>query len=218
MGKIEGEKSPVLKLGSGADLSNTLELAAQVIRSGGLVAYPTESYYGLGANAMDDEAIRRLFAVKGRPAGRPILILIPSVEDLGKYAAEIPSIALRLIEAFWPGGLTMVFDATPAVSPLLTAGTGKVGIRVSGHPVSTGLSRAVGNAITGTSANPSGASPCSSAREVLESIGKGVDLILDGGKTEGQVGSTVLDVTVHPPQVLRAGMVPESLLREFIGA
>ena len=120
------------------------------------------------------------------------------------------------MDAFWPGGLTLVFEAGPNVSPLLTAGTHKIGIRYSSHPVAVALCRALGSAITGTSANLSGKPACSSAEAVLKAFGHRIDLILDGGKTEGRIGSTVLDVTEDPPKILREGMVSRKRLEKFI--
>jgi L-threonylcarbamoyladenylate synthase len=190
--------------------------AADVIKAGGMVAYPTESFYGLGVNAADEEAIQRLFAIKKRRGDQPILILIHSIGVLGQYVAFIPEIAVKLIGQFWPGGLTLIFEAGSNLSPLLTACTGKIGIRLSSHPVATALVKAVGEPITGTSANISGKPACVNAVEVLHSLGKGVNLILDGGSTKGAPGSTILDITVSPPKILRQGIVAREQLRAFI--
>ena len=123
----------------------------------------------------------------------------------------------QLIEAFWPGGLTLVFRAGSKISPLLTAGTGKIGVRLSSHAVATALAQSIGVPITGTSANISDEDACRTAEEVSGIFGERLDLILDGGETRGKIGSTVLDVTVHPPRILREGMVSQSQLRKFIG-
>lgn len=187
--------------------SPAVDKAAEAILSGAVVAFPTESFYGLGVNAMDERAVERLFHVKKRPDDNPILILIPSVETLERYVVSIPETACRLMDAFWPGGLTMLFEAGPRISPLLTAGTGKIGIRLSSHPLALALVRATGVPVTGTSANETGEPACVLAEEVFRSLGDRVDLILDGGRTAGGKGSTVLDVTVHPPVILRPGMV-----------
>ena len=173
------------------------------------MAYPTESFYGLAADATNETAIHRLFLSKKRGLDRPVLILIPNVEVLDQYAVNIPPVARQLIKEFWPGGLTLVFDAGTKISPLLTAGTGKIGIRLSSHPVATAVTRAIDVPITGTSANISGQPPCRNADEVRSSLGKGVDLILDGGETKGEMGSTVIDITVDPPRILRQGMVSQ---------
>ncbi len=202
----------LIKVDSSTDFQAAIDRAADSLLSGDLVAYPTESFYGLAVDATNEKAIERLFLVKKRRPGRPVLILIPSIESLGQYVARISSVAHQLIKVFWPGGLTLVFEAGPMVSPLLTGGTGKIGIRLSSHPVATALTRAIGAPISGTSANISGAPACRNAQEVLNCLGEMVNLVLDGGETTGKVGSTVLDVTVNPPRILREGMVVKEQL------
>ena len=193
-----------------------IQEAAQVIHGGGVVAVPTESFYGLAVHALDEKAIERLFAVKRRREDNPVLILIPSKEGLSSYVTEVYKKDRKLMERFWPGGLTMVFFAGPILPRSLTAGTGKIGVRLSSHSVPTELARAVGAPITGTSANRSGQPPCSTAEEVMEALGEDIDLILDGGKTAGGKGSTVLDVTTDPPVVVREGIVSRDALRPFL--
>lgn len=199
----------------GSHLNAQVMEAARVLKSGGLVAYPTESFYGLAADAHNETAILRLFRIKKREAGKPVLLLIPSVEYLKHYAANISETAERLMDAFWPGGLTLIFEARRDVSVLLTAGTGKIGIRLSNHPVATALAQATDSAITGTSANISGEPPCNTSYGVASALGKGVDQILDGGKTPGQKPSTVLDMTARPHAVLREGMIEAEILRPY---
>ena len=199
----------MIKVDSSGSPVGAISEAGEVLSSGGLVAYPTESFYGLAADATNETAIHRLFLSKKRGLDRPVLILIPNVEVLDQYAVNIPPVARQLIKEFWPGGLTLVFDAGTKISPLLTAGTGKIGIRLSSHPVATAVTRAIDVPITGTSANISGQPPCRNADEVRSSLGKGVDLILDGGETKGEMGSTVIDITVDPPRILRQGMVSQ---------
>ena len=201
------KKVRVIRTDTLEELRKGLNKARQILLTGGLVAFPTESFYGLAVNASDENAISRLFKVKKRRDNSPILVLIPSLEYLEGYVADVPEIALRLVERFWPGGLTLLFKAGPEISQLLTAGTGKIGVRISSHPVAAALALAVGSPVTGTSANISGQSGCVSAEEVYASLGSGVDLILDGGNTGGGKGSTILDVTVNPPEIIREGMV-----------
>ncbi len=177
---------------------------------------PTESFYGLAVSVRDEKAILRLLALKRRPEKNPILILIPSAEALRDYVASVPPVAARLMERFWPGGLTLVFKATEGISRFLTAGTGKIGVRLSSHPVPTDLAKAAGTAVTGTSANLSGQPPCRSSREVMAALGNDVDLILDGGETPGGRGSTVLDVTSDPPELVREGMIAMEELRPHL--
>ena len=197
----------LIKVDTEDNLKIGLKKAADSILSGGLVAIPTESFYGLAVSATNSRAIQRLLDVKKRGSDQPILILIPSVEQLDQYVVLIPQIAHPLMNKFWPGGLTLIFEAKSNLPRELTAGTGKIGIRLSSHPVATALAQAVGSPITATSANISGQPACSSAKEVSKQLGKRVDLILDGGETAGGKGSTVLDVTMDPPVVVREGMV-----------
>src|SRR5512139_153264 len=188
----------ILKTDTRDNLQSAIQDAARVILSGGVVAVPTESFYGLAVHALNENAIERLFVVKGRREDNPLLILISSKESLTRYVSEVPEKARALVERFWPGGLTMVFFAAPILPPSLTAGTGKIGVRLSSYPVPRELARAVGAPITGTSANRSGRPSCSTAEEVMEAVGQDIDLILDGGRTPGGKGSTVLDVTRDP--------------------
>ncbi len=210
------DHAPILGVDTEKNLETGLNKAVEIILSGGVVAVPTESFYGLAVNAFDEEAIKRLFDIKKRRGDHPILILISSKDVLDQYVAHISEIAQRLVNQFWPGGLTLVFEAGPNISPLLTAGTGTIGIRLSSHPIATELAKAVSVPITGTSANISGQPACLNAREVFDSLGKEVDLILDGGVTKGGKGSTILDVTVVPPIVLREGIVGREMLNKFL--
>ena len=209
-------KYPFIRVDKKENKQAGLKKATEVILSGGLVAFPTESFYGLGVNATDERAIQRLFAIKKRPSVHPVLVLIPNAKALDHYVAHIPEIAHQLIREFWPGGLTLIFEARPNISPLLTAGTAKIGVRLSSHPIATSLAQAAGIPITGTSANTSGQPASRTAEEVFQALGKGVDLILDGGKTIGGGGSTLLDVTVDPPKIVREGMVSHEQLNKFL--
>lgn len=185
-----------------------LAAAVRVLREGGLVAFPTETFYGLGANALDPEAVARVFRAKGRPSDKPLLVLVDSLEMAGRVAAEIPAVARRLAARYWPGPLTLILPARPEVPGSLTAGTRTVGVRISGHPLARALVRAAGIPVTAPSANPHGGASPRTAGEVLAGLGDRLDLVLDGGPSPGGPPSTVLDVTVIPPRVLRAGAVP----------
>jgi L-threonylcarbamoyladenylate synthase len=195
---------------------DAFQKAVEVLKAGGLVAFPTESFYGLAVNIMDPAAIQRLFEVKGRGPDQPILLLLGSLSDLEQYAAQVPPSARPLIRRFWPGGLTLIFEAARDLSPLLTAGTGKIGLRLSSHPLATGLAQAFGKPITGTSANLSGMPALSSAQAVLDSLGDQVDLVLDGGQTSGGLGSTILDMTADPPRILREGLITSREIEDAI--
>jgi len=199
--------SSLAKIDSDESLRKGLDEAVEIILEGGIVAFPTESFYALGVDATNPHAIQRLFKIKKRDPDLPILILIPSLRELPKYVASIPQGAKRMGEEFWPGGLTMIFESSPVLPSVLTAGKGKVGIRISGHPLAHALSRALDVPITGTSANISGRPPCMRAGQVAKCLGNDLHLILDGGTTEGKYPSTILDVTVDPPLVIREGIV-----------
>lgn len=202
----------MLSLQSREEREAGLEEACEVLRRGGLVAFPTETFYGLAADPRQDDALRRLFAAKRRSPERPLLLLLPSREYVDGYAARVPASAQRLMDRFWPGGLTLVFEALPSVSPLLTAGTGTIGLRLSSRPLAVDLARRFGSAVTGTSANPSGLPSACTAREVAAFLACEPALILDGGPTPGGAGSTVLDVTIDPPCILREGQVSREAL------
>ena len=205
-----------------ADTSETtwmaLHHAKEVILAGGVVAVPTESFYGLAVSVVDENAVHRLMSIKKRPEKNPILILISSADDLDRYVVQVPAMARELIRRFWPGGLTLVFQGKEDLSRMLTSGTGQIGVRLSSHPIPTELARLAGVAITGTSANVSGEPPCRSAAQVVKAIGNDIDLVIDGGETQGGNVSTVLNVTVQPPEVLRDGMVSRDLLLPFLSA
>ena len=206
----------IIRLDAFENQGEVITMAKAILLRGGLVACPTESFYGLAVDATNKAAIRKLFSLKKRPANLPVLILIPSIESLTKYVTYIPPVARKLTREFWPGGLTLIFEASEHVSPLLTANTGKIGIRLSNHPVATALAQAIQAPVTGTSANISGAPPCHHAEEVLSYFGENIDLIIDGGETAGAIGSTILDVTVDPPEIVRDGMVQRRSLEKFI--
>jgi L-threonylcarbamoyladenylate synthase len=206
----------IMKVGGEEDLKAGLDMAGNIVSTGGAVAFPTESFYGLGVDATNENAIQRLFDIKKRGSDHPVLILISSKGMLDQFVAHVPELAKKLIRQFWPGGLTLVFEAGQRTPRSLTAGTGKIGVRLSNHPIATGLVQRVGVPITGTSANVSGEPACVKAEEVSRSLRHTVDLILDGGETEGGKGSTILDITVNPPKVLREGMVSQEDLKAWI--
>jgi L-threonylcarbamoyladenylate synthase len=199
--------SYVFSITSDESLQKGLIEANKLISEGGIVAFPTESFYGLGVDATNTEAVENLFQIKKRDHNLPILILISSMSNLPQYVTYTPLSAKRLGEKFWPGGLTMVFQSSPIVSSTLTSSTGKVGIRISSHPLAHTLSKTLNVPITATSANISGKPPCTKADQVIEYFNSAVDLILDGGETQGKCPSTILDVTTDPPIIIREGMV-----------
>ncbi|HVO85286.1 MAG TPA: L-threonylcarbamoyladenylate synthase [Syntrophobacteria bacterium] len=181
--------------------------AAEVIRSGGVVAYPTETVYGLGALALREAALEEIYGLKQRPRHKPVSILIEGPEELAGLVQTIPTSARALMARFWPGPLTLLFLAAEHLPSVVTGAGGKLGVRVSSHPVARELVRAVGAPITATSANRSGAPSCRTGDEVLRQLGGRLEFILDGGLTPGSEGSTIADVTVAPPKILRVGAI-----------
>jgi L-threonylcarbamoyladenylate synthase len=180
----------------------------EIIRAGGVIAYPTDTFYGLGADPGNPAAVRRLFNIKGRGADQPILLLLSEAGEVNNWASGITPQASALMERFWPGPLTLVFKAKAGVLPELTAGTGTIGLRVPGSRLTLGLLRSLGGALTGTSANLSGRPSIRTAQEAADALGSLVDLVLDGGATAGGKPSTVVDVSTDIPRVLREGAVP----------
>jgi L-threonylcarbamoyladenylate synthase len=200
------------------DLSEpSLREAADIVRGGGVIAFPTETFYGLGACPFDAPAVQRIVDLKGRSLrAAPILVLIRSRADLETLVLEITPAAERLMEACWPGPLTLVFRAAAAVPSVLTAGTGTIGVRLPAHPDVQRLLETVGGPLTGTSANHSGQPPAMTAGEVERVLGGGVDAILNGGATPGGLPSTVVDTTVSPPRLIREGRISTASLRSII--
>jgi len=181
--------------------------AAAVVEAGGLVAFPTESFYGLGADALDSDAVARVFEAKGRPEHKALLVLVDSIDMAMGLAARISDGARALMARYWPGPLTLVLEAADRVPAGLTGGGSTIGVRMPGHAVARALVRSAGRPITAPSANPSEAPPALTAAAVREYFEGQVELILDGGTTAGGVGSTVADCTVWPPRILRQGPV-----------
>lgn len=190
--------------------------AVEILKCGGVVAYPTETFYGLGVDAFNHEGIKKIFAIKGRPFVQPLLILIPDEGYLSDCVAEVPEKARILMERFWPGPLTLVFPASPRLPSLLTAGTRKIALRISLDPVARALTSAFAGPITSTSANISGGTSPSTAQEVILQLEGMVDLIIDGGKTPGQGPSTIVDVTFSWPRLVREGVVPFSEISSYL--
>ena len=189
--------------------ADIIQEAAGVIREGGVIAFPTRCLYGLGADAFNPEAVERIFKIKQRPAEKPILILIDDPVRLKRLVTTVSGTATAIMDRFWPGRVTLVFDAREDVPDYLTAGTGKIGIRLAGHPVAAALAKAIQGPITGTSANVSGRPGCHQIEGLEPEVTEQLDLILDAGPLQGGRGSTVVDVTGEVPRVLREGVVSE---------
>jgi L-threonylcarbamoyladenylate synthase len=184
-----------------------IEKAAEILRAGGLVAFPTETVYGLGADASNPAAVKRIFAVKDRPADHPVIVHIADMSELKHWAAEVPRSAWLLAEKFWPGPLTMVLKRAARVSGLITGGQDTIGLRVPGHPVAQQLLKAFGGGIAAPSANKFGRLSPTTAEHVRQELGDEVDLVLDGGPCGVGIESTIVDLTRDPPSILRPGRV-----------
>jgi len=186
--------------------------AVRILKGGGVVAFPTETFYGLGVDARNEEAVERIFRIKRRDFNKPIALIVAEERDVAPLAEEIPMTANILMQRFWPGPLTILFRASPAVSNRLTGGTGKIGIRISGHPIARLLAAGIAGPLTATSANPSGGTDCSTADAVMQALGDLPDAIIDAGPTPGEAGSTILDATTVPIRILREGAIAGSLI------
>jgi L-threonylcarbamoyladenylate synthase len=198
-------------------LAPALARAAEVLRAGGLVAFPTETVYGLGANALDADAVARIFAAKGRPANNPLIVHVAEVSDVLWVASDWPDEAARLAERFWPGPLTLVLPRRPKVPDVVTAGGPTVAVRLPAHPVARELIRLAGVPIAAPSANRSNRLSPTLAQHVLRDLDGQIDLLLDGGPTPGGIESTVLDLSRRPPRLLRPGLIDPSALETIIG-
>jgi L-threonylcarbamoyladenylate synthase len=190
--------------------------ARRVLTSGGVLALPTETFYALAVNPFDEAALARLFALKERPASKPVLVLVGDSAMLDQVADEVPAAGARLLARFWPGPLTLILPAREGLPELLTVGTGTIGVRVPRQAVTCRLLTFLGFPVTGTSANRSGAAPLVEAAAVAREFGDRVDLILDAGPCPGGLPSTIVDVTSIPPRLVRAGAVPLAELRTVL--
>jgi L-threonylcarbamoyladenylate synthase len=194
-----------------------IALAAAIICRGGLVAFPTETVYGLGANALDAAAVARIFAAKGRPSHNPLIVHLPDAMGVSRVTAAWPEVAAVLAERFWPGPLTLVVPKRADLPEAVTAGGPTVAVRVPANPVALALLRAAGVPVAAPSANRSSELSPTRAEHVRRGLEGRIDLILDGGPTSGGIESTVLDVTCSPPRLLRPGLIAPAELEAVIG-
>jgi L-threonylcarbamoyladenylate synthase len=190
--------------------------ARTVLDRNGILAVPTETFFGLAVNPLQEEALDRLFVLKKRGLEKPVLVLVVGREMLPRLVREIPEAAHRLMARFWPGPLTIIFPCQPGLPRLLTGGTGTIGVRQPRQDITCRLIRALGYPITGTSANRAGNPPLTRAVEVAGEFGDRVDLILETGPCPGGLPSTIVDVTSSPPRLVRTGAIPTAALAEII--
>jgi L-threonylcarbamoyladenylate synthase len=188
-------------------LQPEIEKGVKILRKGGVIAFPTDTVYGLGADAFNTAAVERIYEIKDRPKHRQLPLLIADVERLATLAEPIPEIAWFLARQFWPGGLTLVLPKTDSLPAYLASGS-TIAIRVPDHPVCLALIQHLGNPIIGTSANISGQPAALTAEEVGQQLGGKIDFIINGGKCPGGKESTVVDITRESPIILRQGIIP----------
>ncbi len=211
------KKTVILTLNLKKPELEKIRIAANLIRSGGLVAFPTETVYGLGADALNAQAVLSLFEVKKRPLDNPPIVHVSNVEDVYRLANDVPSKTEELVEAFWPGPLTLIFRRSSIIPDVTVAGLDTIAIRMPNHSVARALIKECACPIAAPSANLAGKPSPTSAEHVLDDLGGRIDAILDAGPTQIGVESTVLDLTVDPPQVLRPGGMPFEALLDVLG-
>ncbi|MFA5413448.1 MAG: L-threonylcarbamoyladenylate synthase [Patescibacteria group bacterium] len=193
-----------------------IEIAAQILKEGGLVVFPTDTVYGLAADAKNPRAVKKIFKVKKRPLSNPLPILIARKTDLRKYTKETSAKIKRLTDKFWPGPLTLILLKKKNISNIVTAGLPRVGVRVPDNAVALALIQAFGRPLATTSANIAGKPSPATSRGVKKYLNNKIDLILDGGKTKLGQESTVLDCSASPPTFLRSGAIPTKKLKKLI--
>jgi L-threonylcarbamoyladenylate synthase len=190
-------------------MEKQIEQAIAILKKGGLVAFPTDTVYGLGANCLDEAAIAKIYEAKKRPRHLALPLLLSHVSQMESVAQFVPDIAWRLAEHFLPGGLTLVLYKAPWLPSVLTSGGDKIAVRVPNHPVPITLIQGLGASLTGTSANITGSPSLLTAEEVHQQMGGRVDLVINGGKCPGGTESTVLDLTGRVPRILRQGLITQ---------
>ncbi len=195
----------------------TIEKAGRILRDGGLVAFPTETVYGLGADALNEQAAGKIYAAKGRPSDNPLIVHVADMESLTRITGTIPEKAGMIAREFWPGPLTMIFRKTRAVPFGTTGGLDTVAVRMPDHAIAREIIRAGGGFIAAPSANTSGRPSPTTAQHVEEDLAGKIDMVVDGGAVEIGVESTILDMTVEPPMILRPGAVTREMLESLVG-
>ena len=191
-----------------------IEKAVDILRKGGVVAYPTDTVYGLGADIYDSRAVERVFQIKKRLHDLPLPVLIASIDQLASLTVKIPAIAIELIKHFWPGALTIVFRKSISVPDIVTAGLDKIAVRMPNHPIPLAIIQSLEKPITGTSANISGKPNPLTHLEVRDQLDEHVDYIIEGGKCSG-MESTIVDIAEEKPVIIRHGAISESQLKEY---
>lgn len=210
-------KTKVEKINKNQINTDIIEEAGKILKEGGLVAFPTETVYGLGADALNEEAAKKIYEAKGRPSDNPLIVHIADLEALDGITTSIPPCTKKIAEAYWPGPLTMIFEKNDRVPYGTTGGLETVAVRMPDHDVARALIRAGGGYIAAPSANTSGRPSPTKASHVKEDLDGRIEMIIDGGDSKIGVESTILDMTVFPPMILRPGAVTKEMLEELIG-
>jgi len=211
--------SVVLRIDPKEPFQNDIDQAVEFLKNGDVIAYPTETIYGLGADVVNRKAIKKIYDLKARDYGLPVSILVADIAMLREFVEEVPEQALSLMRRFWPGALTILFPANDKIPKGLVTNTGRVGVRISSHPIAAALVKTFGKPITTTSANLSGFPPSLSVKHIQKYFGDKIPCLVDGGECEPSRGSTVVDVGEETMRIVREGRIPaEEVIRCFQGS
>jgi L-threonylcarbamoyladenylate synthase len=191
--------------------------AASILANGGIAVFPTETFYALGGDPNNDLAVDRIFTLKGRDPSKPLPLIASDRSSVLRAVSQWPESAEALVKVFWPGPLTLLLSASRTMSPLISARTGRIAVRISSHPVAAMLAEAVGGLIISTSANISGDAACRHLGEIPPVLLDGVDVVISGGELKGRQPSTIVDLTVNPPRLIREGAIPWREIRRALG-
>lgn len=209
-------KYPIVKIDPNWFDEEKLKPAASTLQKGGVIAYPTETVYGLGADIYFEEAVDRIFRLKKRDPHKPFSVMISSIADVEELCREVPEYGKLLIDTFWPGPLTLIFKASDKAPKYIKSKDNKIGLRLPDHPITKVLMRMHRQPLTSTSANLTGAQEAVTAQHVVKNFGNAIDLIIDGGPSTLKIPSTVLDATGVKPKIIREGAITHSHIKETL--
>ncbi len=210
------DKNRIVAVDSDNPETDTIKRAGKIIQNSGVVIFPAQCLYGIAVNALNEKAVKKIFNLKQRPLNNPILTLIHDQTQLSDLVQTIPESAQKLMDVFWPGNLTIIFKAKNHIPAILTANTGKIGIRIPAHPVANSLVRYINFPITGTSANLSGQPGCNKIDRLDPLLTANTDLILDAGSLKGGIGSSIVDITSSTIKIIRQGEVSTLKINEIL--
>ena len=213
--KNSGHTDKIVRIDPSDPDPDDIRAAAEILGQKGVLVFPTSGLYGLGVDALCAETVRRVFAIKHRPAHKPVLVLLSGIQDMDKVVRTVPDYAEPLL-GLWPGGITFIFKAGDSVPTELTGGTGKIGVRMPAHPAAKALAENFGGPITGTSANLSDCPAAASVTDIDPGIRRQVDMVLDAGILAGGAGSTIVDVSCWPVRVIREGAVTRKAIDDVL--